>query len=275
MLERYGIEYDPDGKLQKLDAQKTFEVVRADISDLFQIQTHGAVVEFTSPEGYTQRLRDLLAARGITDKVDIDTTIKRIGEATEIGGVTAYCGDLDLALDLRPRYIIFLSNASKVSHLPAILAEEVTHGEHEAYMIDDVGMSYTDYQRSFHAISKEFLGYLGRKRVIEIIGMEGRYGTALDASRDLTENEWSHFMGYWIADDLLDKSKKLPYTELFHATSEKKMWGILKAAMGEDFHFTLNFAANLNYDKLEGALNSLIRRNKAADYIKLNFRHIN
>ncbi len=275
MLERYGIEYSPDGKLQKLDAQRAFEVVREDISGLFQIQTHGAVVEFTSPEGYAQRLRDLLAARNITDQADIDATVKRIGEATEIGGVTAYCGDLDLALEWRPRYIIFLSNASKITHLPAILAEEVTHGEHEAYMIDDVGMSYADYQTSFHAISKEFLGYLGRKRVIEIIGLEGRYGTTLDASRDLTENEWSHFIGYWIADDLLDKGKKLPYRELFHATSEEEMWHILKTAMGDDFNFTLNFAENLNYEKLQEALNSIIRRNKAADYIKLNFRQIN
>ncbi len=274
MMERYGIFYNPDGSLDHFDAQRSFEEVRHNLAQAFSFQPKGAIVEFTAPGGIGTTMRSLLAQRGINQEV-IETSVNRIAEATDIGGAAAYAGDLDLDISPKPQYIIFMSTASKIIEFPIFLAEEVTHGEHMATIIQQESITYEEYQNNrFHEISEEFLGYLGRKRILEILDFKGSYNPNIDASKNLTRSYWAHMLAYYMVDDLLEKGKVLPLAQLFHAATEEEMWHILQETTQEPFQLTLNFGTNIDFDNLMEPLNELIAENKANDYIKLTFRRL-
>lgn len=273
MMERYGITYNPDGSLDKFEAQRTFEQVREDIADFFGIRPRNAYVEFTAPQGYGGTLRRILEQRGHSHEV-IDLMVRRASEGTEIGGCALYAGDIALDPETNPQYVIFVSTAAKIAEFPATLGEEVTHGEHLCEVISRENITYPQYLLKFHTISNEFLGYLGRKRILELLDQDGTYDTTLDASKPLTLNQWGHLFGYLVVDDLMEKQKSLPAKDLFLAPDEATMWKILQEAMGEPFVFGLNFAKGVNFDGLIQPLNDLIAENKAENYIKLDFRQV-
>lgn len=273
MMERYGITYNPDGSLDRFDVQTTFEQAREDIAEFFGIRPRNAFVEFRAPEGYGGTLRNILEQRGHSQAV-IDEMVRRVSEGTDIGGCALYVGDIELDRETNPQYVIFISTAAKIADFPATLGEEVTHGEHMCEIISRESVTYPQYLSRFHTISDEFLGYLGRKRILQILDLDGTYDTTLDASKPLTLDQWGHLFGYMIVDDLMEKRKSIPARELFSAPDEAAMWKVLQDATGEPFRFELNFTRSLDFGGLVKPLNDLIAENRAENYIKLDFRHV-
>lgn len=270
MLERFGYHQEGDGF--RVDLQRALDETRTELSRFFGFRGHNAVVQFAAPGGAALSVRRILEQRGHPQSV-IDESVRRIGEGTETGGSTLYTGDLELDLRPRPEYMVFFS--TQVGRLSFLfnLGEEITHGEHISSVVDRESITYREYQARFNALTEEFLGRIGFKRILQVTG--GTYELPLNINwkRDLNVNEWEHFIAYWLVDDLIRRQQRLPVRDLFHAPDQTRFWEILLRSVGNPLRMNFKFPQSLRFEGIVSSLNELLRRAKADKAIKLNLSY--
>lgn len=270
-LERFGVFLDDSGSLVRLDAQAAFTEVRKELQLAFGYRPHQGAVEFTGPNEGSLTLRNLLKARQIPDDV-INDYVKRQGEGEEIKGCATYIGDIDLGFVPRLDYIVFMSVVTPVAFFPLTLGEEVTHGEHICYVVDQ-GASYLGYKDRFHTLTEEVLGYIGRKRIMASAGLLGRYETEIELNQSVKSSFFAHMLAYYLVDDLNERGLLLPEKELFHAPDERVFWKILLGSVGEPVELNFIFPYGLRYEKLVPATQEILVSSKAEEAIKINFSY--
>lgn len=276
MLERFGLYPQADGTL-KIVTQQAVDGVVEELSQFFGYNQHHALIKFTAPGDEVSTLRRILNNRISRDPKmhpAIDKVIERLNLGIEIGGVATYTGDLELGFNPKPYYIVFISNATRISDFPFTLGEEITHGEHETNIIEAGNITHAQYKTRFQELTEEFLGYIGRKRIIAAAGLEGNYPLELTWERNLTRDEWAHLIGYYAVDDLLDQGKKLPVVDLFHAPDETRFWQVLLEAIKDPVVIGFNFPKTLRLEKLIDPVNQLVADCKAEKAIQINFSYL-
>lgn len=271
MLERYGIYQNPDGSLKRLDAQQSLDQVTSELRGIFGFNpaVRGSVI-FTGPDIVNPTFRTLLEQRS-PNITDIESFHQRLVEASEIGGVATYSGDLELGLDPHPDYLVFMSVLSSANLFPITLAEEITHGEHIAGIISWEGISYLEYRDRFSSLTEEFLGYGGRKKIIEAAGLEGKYEPTIDLTKGMTESDWAHKLAYLAVDDLFDRNIDLPLQDLFRAPDEAEFWRIASESVSDGVRFRFNFPTGSEFASLQEWIDSFIKRSKANVFLKTHY----
>jgi hypothetical protein len=271
MLEEFGLTEKPEGGYD-INLQRSVNGVVNELSNYFGFKRHDGIVEFTAPGSEAANLRRILNSRNANQNA-IENAVDRISAGAEVGGATVYTGDLDLGFPKKPSYMVFVSNATQITNFPFMMGEEFTHGEHMAYGVEDLGLSYTDYKSTFHEVTEEFLGYMGRQRIIKVAGLTGNYNPDLNWTRDLNESEWAHWLGYLSVDHLEEQGKQLPAKELFHAQDETIFWQILLEGVKDPIEFNFCFPPTLRFENLVQPLNNILRNAKADKAIKLDFSY--
>jgi hypothetical protein len=270
MLERYGVYENPDGSFARIDTQQSADQVTRDLRDVFGFNpaVRGNVI-FAGDE-INPVYRMLMEKRG-SSLADLESFHQRLVEATEVGGGATYSGDLELGLDPHPDYLVFMSVRSSAVLFPIVLAEEITHGEHMAGVINWEGISFPEYRSRFSSMTEEFLGYIGRKKIIEAAGLVGGYEPIIDLSREMTEDDWAHKLAYLAVDDLFENNRDLPLRELFRAPDEETFWKIAKEAVSDGVKFGFKFPAGRDYAGLKEWIDQFIKRSKADVFIETNY----
>lgn len=271
MLERFGLTQQLDGKFA-INTRQAIDGATEELGSFFKYKPHPALIQFTAPGSEASTIRGILEQRK-TDQAAINECVERINTGTEIGGATLYTGDLELDFTPRPKFMIFISNATGIRDFPFTIGEEITHGEHISNIITDQNISYADYRNRFQELAEEFLGYLGRKRMLQVAGLEESYPLNISLERNMTQSEWAHFLAYTTVDDLIERHQELPVVELFHAPNEARLWQILLEAIKEHVEFNFNFSPTLNYEGLVKPLRGLLKEAKANKTLKLKFSH--
>lgn len=271
MLERFGIYQNPDGSLKRLDAQQSLDQVTSELRSAFGFNpaVRGSVI-FTGPDMVNPTFRALLEQRG-TSISDIESFHQRLVEASETGGVATYSGDLELGLDPHPDYLVFMSVLSSTNLFPITLAEEITHGEHIAGIINWQGISHLEYRDRFSSLTEEFLGYIGCKKIIEAAGLEGKYEPVIDLTQGMTENDWAHELAYLAVDDLFDRNIELPLRDLFRAPDEAEFWRIASESVSDGVRFRFNFPAGSEFVSLQEWIDPFIKRSKADVFLRTHY----
>ncbi len=271
MLERFGLYQNPDGTFQRLDTQRSIDAVNAELNEIFQFNSNitGSII-FTGAEAVNPVFQRILENRGFESN-DIGNFHSRLTVGREIGGAAAYTGDLELGLGETKDFVVFMSSQTRVSDFPIFLAEEIMHGQHIAEVINREGISFEEYRNRFGVLTEEFLGYSGRKKIIEACGLEGKYGTDVELKPGMTESDWGHLLGYFAVDDLFDRGIELPYRDLFRAPDEETFWQILRDNTGTTVNYKFQFPQSQDFTPLQDWLQRYINRCKADSFLQLKF----
>lgn len=218
------------GKQVCEDLDKVFKFKYRDVK--------GHVLTMTNPEAQRLYVQLLVNGRGYDD-FEVRGELRKFLSG-ELGGTCEYTGDLIPEI---ADYIIFLPKPSDAT--PYVLGEEVAHGEYATEHIRDIGCPYK-FQDKFTSPIEEFMGMLG----INIIAMkqletkkhkkiEIKYAPPRFIDGIVSQNDLEHWIGYAAANQLVRANESIPFSGLFHAEDQKKVWSMVKEIITPSINFPL------------------------------------
>jgi hypothetical protein len=258
MLERYGI------------VLSAIRQVREDLIELFGFSSHKGVLNWIDSEEKINILRTYSEFRGAS-QAEIVTAVEKYTVGKGIGA--AYCADVDLGLETKPEYIIFMSPATEITFIPFVLGEEITHAEHVCSVIEEERITYREYQKRFHVVTEEFLGYIGRRKIHENALVPFEYKAVIGPTKNLSHhNTVAHWLAYYAVDGLNSEKVKLPFKELFHAQYEEQFWEIVLGALGRPYPLSFKSAEGHLSPSFAASIKDIMKQSKSEGAFQLIFK---